>query len=114
MTLTGHKTRAVFDRYHIVSGADQVEAVRNLAELHGAHEQEPRRVVAIGEALQTRTGTVRAHSGRTRMPSPVQVAATLRAKVASLTIGNSSWCLEWLRQMDMLRRAWSASATLRR
>jgi len=32
MTITGHKTRAVFDRYHIVSPADLKEVARKLAE----------------------------------------------------------------------------------
>jgi integrase len=32
MTITGHKTRAVFDRYHIVSPTDLQEAARKLAE----------------------------------------------------------------------------------
>ena len=31
MTITGHKTRAVFDRYHIVSDGDLREAARKLA-----------------------------------------------------------------------------------
>ncbi len=31
MTVTGHKTRAVFDRYHIVSPADLQEVARKLA-----------------------------------------------------------------------------------
>jgi hypothetical protein len=31
MSITGHKTRAVFDRYHIVSPADLQEAARKLA-----------------------------------------------------------------------------------
>jgi integrase len=30
MTVTGHKTRAVFDRYHIVSPGDLQEAARKL------------------------------------------------------------------------------------
>jgi len=34
MTLTGHKTRAVFDRYNIVSEADLSQAVRKLAKGH--------------------------------------------------------------------------------
>jgi hypothetical protein len=31
MTVTGHKTRGVFDRYHIVSPGDLQEAARKLA-----------------------------------------------------------------------------------
>ncbi len=31
MKVTGHKTRAIFDRYHIVSPADFQEATRRLA-----------------------------------------------------------------------------------
>lgn len=87
MTLTGHLTRSIFDRYHIVSSSDQVEAVRKLAELHGARESEPqvRRVVALGDAVAERTGTVRAQSGRTRATSRVQVTAALRRSLASPT-----------------------------
>ena len=47
MTLTGHKTRAIFDRYHIVSSTDQVEAVRKLAALHATPATERRRVVSL-------------------------------------------------------------------
>jgi hypothetical protein len=34
-SVTGHKTRGVFDHCHIVSGTDQVEAIRRLAALQG-------------------------------------------------------------------------------
>ena len=33
--------------------------------------------------------------------------------LASPTIGNANRCLEWLREMDMLRRACRTSATVR-
>ena len=37
MTITGHKTRSVFDRYHIVSPGDLQEAARRLAGLGSGH-----------------------------------------------------------------------------
>jgi integrase len=50
MTITGHKTRAVFDTYHIVSPADLQEAARKLAGMghtsgpHSAPRRRARRV----------------------------------------------------------------------
>ena len=37
MTITGHKTRSVFDLYHIVSPGDLQEAARRLAGLGSGH-----------------------------------------------------------------------------
>lgn len=55
MTLTGHKTRSVFDRYHIVPGTDQFEAVRKLAALHDTPAPtEPAKVIALGDARRER------------------------------------------------------------
>jgi hypothetical protein len=39
MTITGHKTRAVFDRHHIVSPGDLPEAKRRLAGHGPGHSQ---------------------------------------------------------------------------
>ena len=35
MSITGHKTRSVFDRYHIVSPEDVTDAMRKVVEAHG-------------------------------------------------------------------------------
>lgn len=107
MTLTGHLTRSIFDRYHIVSGTDQVEAVEKLAALHGAHEGEPqvRRVVALDEAVAERTGTLLAQSGREQARSRVQVAAALGRNVVSPTMASWNQVVRWLRDMDSLRLA---------
>jgi integrase len=46
MTLSGHQSRSVFDRYNIVSTTDQTEAVRKLAALQGS-TPEPQQVVVL-------------------------------------------------------------------
>ncbi len=35
MTMTGHKTRSVFERYNIVSGGDLAEAAKKLDQVRG-------------------------------------------------------------------------------
>ena len=85
MSITGHKTRSVFDRYHIVSSTDQIEAVRKLAALHGAVAPASRKVVAIGDRLAERRGTVRGQLRQTSVANRPQVPATQWRKVASPT-----------------------------
>jgi hypothetical protein len=41
MEVTGHKTRSVFDRYHIVSPADLREAARRLTGIVGRGREGP-------------------------------------------------------------------------
>jgi hypothetical protein len=73
MSLSGHLTRSIFDRYHIVSESDLSEAVAKLGTFHQITAGEVRKVVALG-ANTDKTRTV---SGRTlRVP---------RQTVASLT-----------------------------
>jgi hypothetical protein len=49
MQVTGHRTRNVFDRYHIVSPADLQEAARKLDVARAQAPPEPN-VVSIAEA----------------------------------------------------------------
>lgn len=105
MSITGHKTRSVFDRYHIVSSSDQIEAVKKLAALHGAIVPEPRKVVAIGEASARRRGTVRGQLRDNEPAKRPQVPASQWRKVASPTGEISNRLVAWLRGIDTLRRA---------
>ena len=59
MKLTGHKTREVFDRYDIVSGADLVDAVGKLAEFHGAKEEAQSTDADLGTDWAQSAATVR-------------------------------------------------------
>jgi hypothetical protein len=105
-----HKSEAKPDRYHIVSGADQVETVRKLAAPNGMNEPESPRVVAIGEALAEERGTVRAQSERSQRRRREQFAAPLWRALASPTIENSNRILSRTREVDALRRALGAVA----
>jgi hypothetical protein len=105
MTLTGHKTRSVFDRYNLVSSTDQVEAVRKLAQLHSVREPESWRVVALGDGREQMTGTLRAQLRAARMQSRAQVHAAQQSKLASPTMPSWNQLAGWLRSMDALRKA---------
>ena len=68
MRLTGHKTRSVFDRYHIVSDSDLREAAQKL-----------------NAALKAGVGTKPAHLSRTIPPT----------KRSPFKFPRNLWCRRW-------------------
>jgi integrase len=54
MEVTGHKTREVFDRYHIVSETDKTRGIEKLAALRDTQTGTRSTVVAIGAAQRSR------------------------------------------------------------
>jgi hypothetical protein len=58
MSLLGHKTRSIFDRYNIVNEADLADGVRKLAAFRPAESGELRRVVPIVDAEDPGMSTV--------------------------------------------------------
>ena len=54
MTITGHKTRAIFDRYHIVSETDKTQGIAQLARFRQGQAKAPRTVVSLQAAQRAR------------------------------------------------------------
>jgi hypothetical protein len=49
MSISGHRTRSIFDRYNIVNEGDLRDAMKKVEQYHVA---EQKRVVSIGQAAQ--------------------------------------------------------------
>lgn len=79
MSVTGHRSRSVFDRYHIVSAADQAEAMRKLAAAQGATEPAAPKVVAQGDSGVERTRRTTAYSAGQEDARRTQPVAKSRA-----------------------------------
>jgi integrase len=54
MEITGHKTRAVFDRYHIVNETDKARGIAQLARLRDTQTSGPRTVIPLHAAQRSR------------------------------------------------------------
>ena len=47
MEITGHKTRAIFDRYHIVTERDKTQGIAQLARFRQGQAKAPATVVSL-------------------------------------------------------------------
>ena len=54
MELTGHRTRSVFDRYHIVNESDKAQGIEKLARLRDTQTSAPRTVIPMQAAQRGR------------------------------------------------------------
>ncbi len=105
MTLSGHKTRSVFDRYNITSSADQREAVQKLAALQGGAAL-PARNVASFEINPPETGILTGiRGGRAGGAPPQSVAAhgkSLKESWRPQRDSNRGLCPEFRRESAIL------------